>query len=86
MKIISRIIDFFFGSSDNDFQPTEQEIEEAERVANGYVEDQQEAEEVAEKQVETDEEENSETCVICGKTFYGEHTAQKKGGHKASAH
>ena len=29
---------------------------------------------------------NHEKCLICGKVFTGEHAAQKKGGHKASAH
>jgi len=29
---------------------------------------------------------NHEKCMICGKVFTGEYAAQKKGGHKASAH
>jgi len=32
------------------------------------------------------EKHNHEKCNICGKLFTGEHAAQKKGGHKASAH
>lgn len=105
MKIISRIIewtlDIFRGSSE-DFQPTEQEIGEAEKVANqtfeveedsdvidevkeGFEADEAIDPEVSEK-VEVEEEENSETCEICDKTFSGENAGQKKGGHKASAH
>lgn len=32
------------------------------------------------------EEHNHEKCSICGRLFTGEHAAQKKGGHKSSAH
>lgn len=107
MKIISRILDFFFSSSD-DFQPSDEELEEAERVAeegiegvheleepdedpwknDPEVEDREEAADVAEAQVDTvvEDEQNTETCEYCDKTFSGENAAQKKGGHTASAH
>jgi len=32
------------------------------------------------------EDHNHEKCSICGRLFTGEYAAQKKGGHKASAH
>jgi len=89
MRIISRIIDFFFSTTE------EQEREWAETVAESEeeitYEDVIEAAENAQPEnegMETFEAalENQEKCSICGKTFVGENAAQKKGGHKASAH
>jgi len=74
MIIISKIVDFFGIGSSPDFQPTEQEIQEAVEAAE------------AQADAVVKEEENIETCEICGKSFSGEHAAQKKGGHKASGH
>ena len=74
MKIISKVLDFFFSSSD-DHQPTEQELREAELRAEALLK--------TEKEVEN---RNVETCEVCGKKFEGENAGRKKGGHKASAH